>query len=84
MNNKENLSELTTAQLTEKKKKLTSTFTGIAVAMVIIFAALIYFAIKSKNYALIAVAMGSSITLLPGFTSIAQINAELKKRQKEA
>ncbi len=77
------LSELTLEQLTEKKKKLTSLSIGIAVAMFIICATLFYFAIKSKNYALIAVGMGSMITLLPVFTSVGAISSEIKKRGKQ-
>jgi len=55
MKSSSKLSELTLEQLTEKKRKLTSQSVGIAIAMFIICAALFYFAIKSKNYALIAV-----------------------------
>lgn len=83
MKSSEKLSDLTLEQLTEKKKKLTSLSIGIAVAMFIVCATLFYLAIKSKNYALIAVGMGSMITLLPVFTSVGVINSEIKKREKQ-
>jgi hypothetical protein len=84
MKSSSKLSELTLEQLTEKKKKLTSQLVSIAIAMFIIYVALFYFAIKSKNYALIAVGMGSLITLMPVFVSVGEINKEIKKREKLA
>lgn len=83
MKEAEDLSSLTAEQLADKKKKLTSIYIGLAIPMLLAFAALIYFSIKTKNYALIAVALGTSITLLPGFVNIGAINTELKKREQE-
>jgi hypothetical protein len=83
MKEAEDLSSLTAEQLAEKKKELTSIYIGLAIPMLLAFAALIYFSIKTKNYALIAVALGTSITLLPGFVNIGAINTELKKREQE-
>ncbi len=83
MKSPEKLNNLTLEQLTEKKKKLTSLSIGIAVAMFIICATLFYLAIKTKNYALIVVGMGSMITLLPVFTSVGAISSEIKKREKQ-
>lgn len=76
------LSALSLEELIEKKKKLKSIYIGISIPMVLACTALIYFAIKSKNYALIAVAMGCSITLMPAFIEMASVNNEIKKRNK--
>lgn len=84
MKEAEKLSSLSAEQLAEKKKKLTSIYIGLAIPMLLAFASLIYFSIKTKNYALIAVALGTSVTLLPGFVNIGAINTELKKREQES
>ncbi|MFD1258881.1 hypothetical protein ACFQ3S_18885 [Mucilaginibacter terrae] len=57
-----------------------NTVISIAIPMVIACLTLVYLSVKTKNYALIAVAMGSSITMLPGFVSISAIDNEIKKR----
>jgi hypothetical protein len=80
MKKADDLSNLSIEQLLEKKKKLKSMCIGIAIPMVIACLTLLYLAIKTKNYALIAVAMASSITMLPGFISIGAIDNEIKKR----
>jgi Kef-type K+ transport system membrane component KefB len=84
MKSTEKLTELTLEQLTEKKKKLVSLSIGIAISMVIACGVLFYLAIKTKNYALMAVGMGSLITLLPVFVSVTEITKEIKRREKQA
>ena len=74
------LSTLSVEELIEKRKKSKSAWVGISIPMVVVCCVLIYLAIDLKNYALIAVAMGSAITLLPGFAIISEIDKELKKR----
>ncbi len=50
--------------------------------MFIAFIFFIYTAVKTKNYALIAVGCGTSIALMPLFTRLSMINKEIKSRQK--
>lgn len=80
MKKTDDLSTLSIDELLEKKKKLKGIIIGIAIPMVIACLTLVYLSVKTKNYALIAVAMGSSITMLPGFVSMSAINNEIKKR----
>lgn len=83
MKKTDDLGNLSVEELIEKKKKLKSIYTGLAIPMVIACLALLYLSIKNKNYALIGVAMGCCITLLPGFTVINGINNEIKKRDQK-
>jgi uncharacterized membrane protein YqjE len=77
---KKDLSMLSVAELHEKKKKLTTVYIALGFLMVLAVTALIYLAIRNKNYALIAVAAGSCITFLPGLVSLIDVNKEIKKR----
>lgn len=76
-----NLSELTLNELYAEKRKSKSVLTGLGIVMLILCAILVFAAVKSKNYALIAVACGSFITLLPMTTRLTQIDAEIKNRE---
>ncbi len=77
------LSELSIEELESKKKTILSATIGLGIVMIIACCTLFYFAITSKNFALIAVAVGSSLTLMPCFISIGQINAEIKSRKSK-
>ncbi|AZB29557.1 MULTISPECIES: hypothetical protein [Chryseobacterium] len=77
------LSELSIEELESKKKTILSFTIGIGSVMIIACCILFYFAIKSKNFALIAVAFGCSMTLMPSFISIGQINSEIKSRKSK-
>lgn len=77
------LSELSIEELESKKKTILNATIGIGCVMLIACCALFYFAITSKNFALIAVAIGSSMTLMPSFISIGQINNEIKSRKSK-
>jgi hypothetical protein len=77
-NNK--LKELTLEELQTKYKKSKSAIIGLGIVMIIAIITLIYLAIRNENYALIAVAIGSSITFLPSLMVLKQIEAEIKSR----
>lgn len=77
------LSELSIEELESKKKMVLSAIIGLGIVMIIACCLLFYFAMTSKNFALIAVAIGSTLTLMPSFISIGQINAEIKSRKSK-
>ncbi|WP_345953245.1 hypothetical protein [Mucilaginibacter sp. PAMB04168] len=79
---KKDLSLLTITELSERKKKLTTVYITLGIFMALAVVYLIYVAVTTKNYAFIAVGLGCSITLLPGFVSLTEINNEIKKRNQ--
>ncbi len=80
--NKE-ISELTLSELYQEKKKRKGVISVLVTAMIILCGVLIFGAIKSKNYALIAVACGSFVTLFPSINYLGQIEKEIKNREKK-
>lgn len=82
MKKADNLEGLSLEELHAKKKKLKSILIGISIPMVIACLTLLYLSIKTKNYALIAVAMGCSITMLPAFAGLGAIDKEIEKRSQ--
>lgn len=74
------LSDLSIDQLLERKDKTIQIYRILTIFMIIASAVTIYLAIKSKNYALIAVAMGSFLTLLAGYAEITKIKKEIRMR----
>ena len=83
MTKKKKLSELTLNELYTEKKKIKGILMGFGIVMIIACIILIAVAVKSKNYALIAVASGSFITLLPITTRLGQIDKEIKTREQK-
>ncbi|MCX8531035.1 hypothetical protein [Chryseobacterium luquanense] len=77
------LSDLSLEKLESKKKTVQSLAIGLGIVMLIACSILFYFAITSKNFALIAVAIGSLMSLMPILISIGQINAEIKSRKSK-
>ena len=77
------LTDLTLEELQERYKKSKGSAIGISIVMVIAVIALIYLSLETKNYALIAVAISCSITLLPMFMSLNQIATEIKSRNSK-
>lgn len=77
------LSDLSIEQLESKKKTVQSLAIGLGIVMLIACFVLFYVAIISKNFALIAVAIGSLMSLMPVLISIGQINAEIKSRKSK-
>ena len=73
MTKNKKLSELTLNELYAEKKKIKGILMGFGIVMIIACIILIAVAVKSKNYALIAVASGSFITLLPIMTRLGQL-----------
>lgn len=80
MTKNKNLSELTLNELHAEKNKSKGILIGLGIVMIIACAILVFVAIKSKNYALIAVACGCFITLLPMMTRLGEIEKEIKNR----
>lgn len=83
MTKKKKLQELSLEELYLEKKKRKEMLTVLGITMLIICFALVGLAIKSGNYALIAVACGSFITLLPSFTYLSQLETEIKTREQK-
>lgn len=77
------LTELSLAELLEKKKKSKAAALGLGIVMLIANIISISLAIKNNNFALIGVAIGSSLTLLPLVMSLKQIDEEIKKREQQ-
>ena len=80
MKNSKKLSELTVNELYAEKKKSKGILTGFGIVMIIACAILVFLAAKSKNYALIVIACGSFMGLLPMMTRLGQIEKEIKNR----
>ncbi|RZK41290.1 MAG: hypothetical protein EOO90_11985 [Pedobacter sp.] len=74
------LSELTLEELYEAKKKQKKILTAIGITMLFLCGTLTFLAVRSKNYALLAVASGSFITLIPSFSYSGQIEKEIQSR----
>ncbi|MDR6562899.1 MULTISPECIES: hypothetical protein [unclassified Arcicella] len=81
MKENKNLAELTLEELQAKQKKAKGAVIGLGIVMAIALITLIYLATKSKNYALLAVAGGSGLTLLPSIIVLKQIETEIKSRK---
>lgn len=81
MKENNNLAELTLEELQIKQKKAKAAVIGLSIVMVVALITLIYLAIKSKNYVLLAIAGGSGLTLLPSFIVLKQIETEIKSRK---
>lgn len=77
-NNK--LAALTTEELQTKYKKSKGIVLGLGIVMLFASITLIYVAITTKNYAFIAVAIGSSMSFLPMIIEFKQIEKEIKSR----
>jgi hypothetical protein len=77
------LTELTLNELNIEKKKTKGVLTGLGLVMLIACGILVFLAVKSENFALIAVASGSFITLLPILIRLGQIEKEIKNREQE-
>lgn len=77
------LSKLSLDELYAEKKKRKGILTGIGIVMLIACGTLILLATKSKNYALIAVASGCFITLMPLIANLSQVDKEIKSREKK-
>ncbi len=80
MNQKSKFEELTNDQLLEKKQKFMSAFIGLVIVMFVADILLFYFAFKTKNMGLTAVAIGTTMAFLPSAIALSQIKAEIKKR----
>lgn len=82
MSKNNNLEKLTLEELYAEKKKRKGILTAIGILMLIACATIVFVAINSKNYALIAVASGSFVTLIPLMANLNQVEKEIKNRQQ--
>ncbi|RZK25567.1 MAG: hypothetical protein EOO43_05195 [Flavobacterium sp.] len=82
MQNTTKLTDLTTEQLLEQKKKLTGVTIGLGVVMLAAAIFLVYRAVVSNQPAFIAIAIGCSVSFLPTIIRLGQINTELKSRSR--
>lgn len=83
MDKNKKLNQYTLEELHMQQKKLKSVIIGLGIVMLLACIILIYLAFKNDNYALIVVAVGSSITLLPSFIALKQIDTEIKSRNSK-
>lgn len=84
MKENDKLKELTLEELQTKYKKSKDAVIGLGIVILIAVMTLIYLAVRNKNYALIAVAIGSSITFLPSIVVLKQIETEIKSRNSQS
>lgn len=75
------LSEVSLAELELRKKKLIRLAYISGVMIFLCVAAILFLAIKSGNYALIAVACGSALTYIPMWINLNLINKEIQSRK---
>ncbi|MCX2493201.1 hypothetical protein OQX63_06940 [Pedobacter sp. PF22-3] len=82
MRKEASLTEISIQELDKKKKGLLGALIGLGVVLLIASVIIFYLAFTSKMpKVLIVVPICSSLTLLPAFISLSQINAELKNRK---
>ncbi len=76
------LSEFTLDELYAEKKKRKGILTGFGIVMLIACGILVFLAAKSSNFALLAVACGCFLTLMPSIVYMSQEEKEIKSRAK--
>lgn len=74
------LKDYSLEELIQKKKKTTGVLIGFSLVMLMASVTLVYFAIKQKNYALIAVACGGLTQIGLLMIYIGNLNKEIKSR----
>ncbi|MEH3114578.1 hypothetical protein [Pedobacter terrae] len=85
MKKETSISLIPVEELYKKKKGLQGALIGLALVLLIAAAIIIYLAFSSNMpKVLIIVPFCSSLTLLPAFISLSQINAELKNRNAKS
>jgi len=77
------LSELSLEELESKKKMILNATIEFGFVIFIACCSLFYFEITSKNFALIAVAICSFMSLMTSFINIRQLNVEIKSRKSK-
>ena len=78
------LSDHTYEELKSKQKKLTSLVFVFGIFMLLASIFLIYSAIHTKNYAFIAIAMATSIAILPLIIQLLIVNKEIRIREDQS
>jgi hypothetical protein len=81
MNSKKNLSEYSDEELLKTQKQTKTILLILGGFMTLAFIFSLYTAIKTKNYALLAISGGTFITILPLTTRLSMINKEIKSRK---
>lgn len=82
METKNNLEEFTLEELLLKKKKLKTIVVVLSTIMFTISILLVYIGIKTKNYALLAIAFAGTSTLFILFSQLSLLNKEIYSRQE--
>lgn len=82
MEKSKHLTSLTTEQLIAQRKKTLGAFAGLGIVMFCAAVFLVYRAIVSNQPALIAVAIGCSISFLPLIVNLGMVNKEIKTRRE--
>lgn len=72
------LAELSLEELKAKRNFLQGVAIGFGCVMLMGFAALVYLAVTSKNFALITVVIGGSLTFLPTIINLKQLNWRIR------
>ena len=80
MKTKKKLSNYSTEELNSKKRTFQNIILSFGLLMILASIFLIYSAIATKNYAFLAIAMGSFSAIIPLFIQLTQINKEIKSR----
>lgn len=80
---KKKLTDLTFEELQIRQKNAKNVFIGLASAVILVNAVLVFLIFKSELYSLFAVVIGSMTTLLPSFINLTQLNQEIKSRQSQ-
>lgn len=80
MKTNEEFKNMSVQELTQKRTKLKKTILIIGSIMGIAILFLIYTVIETKNYAFLAMGIGASFGLLPGFIQLKNIDNEIKGR----
>lgn len=82
MNNKKNLSDYTDEELLITRKQTKTIVIALGSFMFLAFIFFIYTAIKTSNYAFIAIGCGTSIAFISLLIRLSMLNKEFKSRKK--
>lgn len=81
MKTKRNLSEYSIEELKSKKKVCLSVLISFGTLLFLATIFLTYSAIRTENYAFLAIGSGSFVLIIPLFIQLSQLNQEIKSRE---
>ncbi|MCA8832551.1 hypothetical protein [Hymenobacter pini] len=73
--------QLTVAQLRTKKSKLKGVIVGLGTLMLLVWVVMLYLAVTSKTYWLLAVGLSMFVTLTPSLVALNKLNMEIKQAE---